>query len=162
SVVLLIGAGLLIKSFAAIRTADPGFRTDGVLTTWVDAFSAGYDARRARVFQDALIERVGALGGVQSAAFSTTTPFSYASGASSTIAVDGYVPPPDQQPTADYNTVGPDYFSTLGIPIVSGRAFRATDDEDAAPVAIVDETLAAQFWPGADPVGSRLRVRNQW
>jgi predicted permease len=162
SVVLMVGAGLLIKSFQAIRTADPGFRTSGVLTTSVDTFTAGYDARRARVFQDELIDRVRAIGGVQAADFSTTTPFSYASGASAPIAVDGYLPPPDQQPTADYNTVGPDYFTTLGIPIVSGRAFSRADDEDAAPVAIVDQTLAAQFWRGADPVGSRLRVRNQW
>jgi putative ABC transport system permease protein len=162
SVVLLIGAGLLIKSFEAIRTAEPGFRTTGVLTTSVDAFTAGYDARRARLFQDELIARVQSIGGVESAAFSTATPFSYASVASAPIAVDGYVPPPDQQPTAEYNTIGPDYFSTLGIPIVSGRAFTPADDEDASPVAVVDQTMAAQFWRGADPVGSRVRVNNQW
>src|SRR5262245_47570768 len=162
SVVLLVGAGLFIRSFQAIRTADPGFRTTGVLTTWVDGFTAGYDIRRAQVFQDELIDRVRAIGGVQSADFSTMTPFSYASVASAPIAVDGYVPPRDQQPTADYNTVGPDYFSTLGIPIVSGRAFTAADDDGAAPVAIVDQTMASQFWRGTDPVGSRVRVRNQW
>jgi macrolide transport system ATP-binding/permease protein len=162
SVVLLVGAGLLIRSFQAIRTADPGFRTEGVLTTSVDAFAAGYDARRARVFQDELIDRVRAIGGVESAEFSTTTPFSYASVASAPIAVDGYVPPPDLQPTAEYNIVGPDYFSTLGIPIVSGRAFAPADDEGAAPVAIVDQAMAEQFWRGGDTVGSRVRVRNQW
>ena len=162
SVVLLIGAGLLIKTFQAIRAADPGFRTTGVLTTSVDAFTAGYDNQRARVFQDELIERVRAIGGVQSADFSTITPFSYASGQSAPIAVDGYVPPRDQQPTADYNTVGPDYFTTLGIPILSGRAFTPADDDGAVPVAIVDQTMASQFWPGADPVGSRVRVRSQW
>ncbi len=162
SVVLLVGAGLLIRSFQAIRTADPGFRTEGVLTASVDAFAAGYDARRARVFQDELIDRVRAIGGVESAEFSTTTPFSYASVASAPIAVDGYVPPPDLQPTAEYNIVGPDYFSTLGIPIVSGRAFAPADDEGAAPVAIVDQAMAEQFWRGGDTVGSRVRVRNQW
>ena len=162
SVVLLVGAGLFLKTFQAIRTADPGFRTAGVLTTSVDAFTAGYDPRRARVFQDELIDRVRAISGVQSADFSTLTPFSYASGASAPIAVDGFVPPRDQQPTADYNTVGPDYFATLGIPIVSGRAFTSADDQDAAPVAIVDQTMASQFWRGADPVGSRVRVRDQW
>jgi predicted permease len=162
SVVLLVGAGLLIKSFQAIRAADPGFRTTGVVTTSVDAFTAGYDARRARVFQDELIDRVRQIGGVESADFSTTTPFTYASVASATIAVDGYVPPKDQQPTAEYNAVGPDYFSTLGIPIASGRAFTRGDDESAAPVAIVDQSMAAQFWKGADPVGSRVRVKNDW
>jgi predicted permease len=162
SVVLLVGAGLLIKSFEAIRAADPGFRTAGVLTTTIDAFTAGYDPRRARVFQEELIDRVRAASGVQSADLSTATPFSYASVASAPIAVDGYVPPRDQQPAADYNTVGPDYFSTLGIPVVSGRPFTQADDENSAPVAIVDQTMAAQFWSGGDPVGSRVRAGNQW
>jgi predicted permease len=162
SVVLLVGAGLLIKSFLAVRTASPGFTTDGVLTTTVDAFTAGYDARRARVFQDELMDRVRAIGGVESAAFSTSTPFSYASAAEAPIAVDGYVPPKDQQPTAEYNTVTPGYFATLGIPIVSGRAFTDADDERGAHVVIVDGTLASQFWRGADPVGSRLQVKGQW
>src|SRR5438874_1320367 len=138
SVVLLVGAGLLIKSFLAVRTASPGFTTDGVLTTTVDAFTAGYDVRRARVFQDELMDRVRAIRGVESAAFSASTPFSYASTASAPIAVDGYVPPRDQQPTAEYNTVTPGYFATLGIPIVSGRAFADGDDERGAHVAIVD------------------------
>jgi macrolide transport system ATP-binding/permease protein len=162
SVALLVGAGLLIKSFLAIRAADPGFRTAGVLTTSINAFTAGYDERRARVFQDELIERVRSISGVQSADFSTATPFSYASVASAAIETDKYIPPPDQRPTAEYNAVGPDYFSTLGIPIVSGRAFTPADDVDRAPVAIVDQTMAAQFWGGADPVGSRLRVKDQW
>jgi putative ABC transport system permease protein len=162
SLVLLVGAGLLIKSFLAIRTANPGFTTDGVLTTTVDAFTAGYDVRRARTFQDELIERVRGIGGVQAAAFSAATPFSYASTASAPIAVDGYDPPRDQQPIADYNTVSPDYFATMGIPIVAGRAFTAADDQDAAPVAIVDETMAEQLWRGADPVGSRLQAKGRW
>jgi predicted permease len=162
SVVLLVGAGLLIKSFQAIRAADPGFRTSGVLTTTVDAFSAGYDARHGRLFQDELIDRVRTISGVQAAEFSTSTPFSYASVGSSPVVVGGYLPPPDQQPTADYNTVGPEYFSTLGIPMVSGRAFRRDEDETAGPVAIVDETMAARFWRGVDPVGSPVRVKGEW
>ena len=162
SVVLLVGAGLLVKSFQAIRTASPGFTTDGVLTTTVDAFTAGYDVGRARVFQDELVDRVRAIPGVQSAALSRSTPFSYATAATSPIAVDNDVPPRDQQPSVEYNTVGPEYFATLGIPIVSGRAFTAADDERAAPVAIVDEAAAAQFWRGADPVGSRVQLKGEW
>jgi predicted permease len=99
---------------------------------------------------------------VQTAAFSASTPFSYASTNSAPIAVDGYDPPPDQQPIADYNTVSPDYFATMGIPIVAGRAFTAADDEGAAPVAIIDETIAEQFWRGTDPVGSRLQAKGRW
>jgi predicted permease len=162
SFVLLVGAGLLIKSFQAMRTVSPGFTTDGVLTTSIDAFTAGYDEKRARILQDELIERVRAIAGVESAALSATTPFSYASVPSAPIAVDGYDPPPDRQPTADYNMVGPDYFRTLGIPIVSGRTFSAADDLGAERVAIVDQSMAEQFWRGADPVGSRLQVQGEW
>jgi predicted permease len=109
-----------------------------------------------------LIDRVGRISGVQSAAFSASTPFSYASTASAPIAVDGYDPPRDQQPIADYNTISPDYFATMGIAIAAGRAFTAADDEGAAPVAIIDETMAQQFWRGSDPVGSRLQVKGRW
>jgi len=162
SLVLLVGAGLLIKSFVAIRSANPGFTTDGVLTTTVDAFTAGYDVARARTFQDELIERVAGISGVQTAALSASTPFSYASTNSAAIAVDGFDPPRDQQPIADYNIVTPDYFATMGIPIVAGRAFTPADDEGTAPVAIIDETMAEQFWRGADPVGSRLQAKGRW
>jgi putative ABC transport system permease protein len=162
SFVLLVGAGLLIKSFQEIRTVSPGFATDGVLTTTIDTFTAGYDANRARLFQDELIERIHALGGVRAAAFSATAPFSYAGIRSAPIAVEGYDPRRDQQPAADYNVVGPEYFATLAIPIVSGRAFTAADGERAPRVAIVDQTMAARFWRGADPVGSRLRVKGEW
>ena len=77
SFVLLVGAGLLIQSLQAVRSASPGFSTRDVLTTGVDLFTAGYDAQRAKTFQDELVDRLQALGGVQSAAFSRMTPFSY-------------------------------------------------------------------------------------
>jgi predicted permease len=133
-----------------------------VLTTSVDLFTAGYDAQRARTFQDEIIDRVWALAGVESAALSTMTPFSYASVASAPIAVGGYDAPRDQQPTAEYNTIGPGYLATMGIPVVSGREFTQTDDERAPLRAVVDETMAAQFWRGADPVGSRVQVKGRW
>jgi predicted permease len=133
-----------------------------VLATAVDLFSAGYDATRAKNFQDALIERVQGIGGVESVALSRLTPFTYRNYSSGPIAVDGYVPPPDQQPTASYNQVSPDYFKTMGIPIAAGRAFARTDDETSQPVAIVDETMAAKYWPGADPIDKRLQVNGRW
>ena len=162
SFVLLVGAGLLIQSMQAVRRASPGFSADGVLTTSVDLFTAGYDLRRARVFQGELIDRLQALGGVEAAAFSRMTPFSYRNYSSAPIAVDGYDAPPDQQPTAEYNEIGPGFLSTIGIPLVSGREFTRADDETAAWTAIVDETMAAQFWRGADPVGRRVQVKDRW
>jgi macrolide transport system ATP-binding/permease protein len=162
SFVLLVGAGLLIESMQGVRTASPGFATQDVLTTSVDLFTAGYDVQRARNFQDELIDRLQALGGVGSAAFSRMTPFSYRSYSSAPIAVDGYDVPPDQQPTADYNEVGPGFLATMGIPLVGGREFTRADNEMAPLVAVVDETMAAQFWRGVDPVGRRVMVKGRW
>lgn len=162
SFVLLVGAGLLIQSLEAVRHASPGFSTDGVLTTAVDLFTAGYDPQRAKTFQDDLVDRVRAIGGVQSAALSRMTPFSYRSYSSAPIAVDGYDSPPDQQPTAEFNEVGPGFFATMGIPLVAGREFTRADNESAPLVAIVDDTMATQFWRGVDPLGRRVQVRGRW
>ena len=159
SFVLLVGAGLLIQSLQAVRSASPGFSTRDVLTTGMDLFTSGYDEQRAKTFQDELIDRLQALGGVQSAAFSRMTPFSYRSYSTAPIAVDGYDAPPDQQPTADYNEIGPAFLATMGIPLVSGREFTRADNETAPLVAVVDETMAAQFWRGVDPVGRRVQVK---
>ena len=162
SFVLLVGAGLLLKSLDAIQNTSPGFTTHGVLTTWVDLTGAGYDTQRARNFQDALADRIQSLGGVRSVAFSRATPFSYGGYLSAPIAVDGYVAAPDEQPTVDYNEVSPGYFGTLGIPLVEGREFTRADNETAPLVAVVNEAMAAQYWRGQSPVGSRLQVKGRW
>ncbi len=81
---------------------------------------------------------------------------------SAPIAVDGYEAPLDQQPTVEYNEVGPAYLATMGIPLVSGREFTRADNETARLVAVVNETMAAQYWRGKDPVGSRLQVKGRW
>jgi putative ABC transport system permease protein len=162
SFVLLVGAGLLIQTLQAVRHANPGFSTDGVMTTTVDLFTAGYDTQRAKTFQTELVDRLQARAGVESVALSRTTPFSYRTYPSAPIAVDGYDAPKDQQPTAEYNEISPGFLATLGIPLVSGREFTRADDEAALPVAIVDQTTAAQFFRGADPIGRRIQVRSKW
>src|SRR5713101_4471329 len=162
SFVLLVGAGLLLQSLQKIRNSSPGFSTHGVLDTAVLLVSAGYDARRAQTFQDELLNRVKALPGVESAAFARMTPLSYGSFSSSPIALDGYRPPPEEQPTVQYNEVGPDYFKTMGIPLVSGREFTRADDEKAALVAVVNETMAARYWRGRNPIGERVQVKGRW
>ncbi len=162
SFVLLVGAGLLLQSLQRIRTTSPGFLTHEVLDTAVNLVSAGYDAQRAQNFQDELLDRVKALPGVESAAFARMTPLSYGSFSSTLIAVDGYQPPPEEQPTVQYNEVGPDYFTTMGIPLVSGREFTRADDEKAALVAVVNETMAAKYWGGRNPIGERVQVKGRW
>ena len=162
SFVLLVGAGLLLQSLQKIRNSSPGFSTHGVLSTAVDLVSAGYDAQRARNFQDELLDRVKALPGVESAVFARATPLGYGSYSESPIAVDGYQAPPEEQPTVEYNEVGPDYFVTMGIPLVSGREFTRADDEKAALVAVVNETMAGRYWRGKDPIGERVQVKGRW
>jgi predicted permease len=130
--------------------------------TGIGLVSAGYDAQRAQNFQDELIDRVKAMPGVESAVFARMTPLSYGSFSSSPIAVDGYDVPPEERPTVEYNEVGPDYFATMGIPLVSGREFSRADDERGALVAIVNETMAAQFWRGRNPIGERVQVKHRW
>jgi predicted permease len=161
SFVLLAGAGLLLQSLRAVQNTSPGF-TPGVLTSYVDLVAAGYDRQRIKNFDDAFIDRLQSVSGVQSAAMSRMTPFSYRSYSTAPIAVDGYEAPPDEQPTVDYNEVGPAYFATIGIPIVTGREFTAADNETGPPVAVVNEAMAAQFWRGRDPVGSRVQVKGHW
>ena len=162
SFVLLVGAGLLLQSLQKIRNTSPGFSTRNVLDSAVNLVPAGYDAQRAQSFQDELLQRVKSLPGVESAAFARMTPLSYGSFSSTTIAVDGYQPPPEEQPMVQYNEVGPDYFVTMGIPLVSGREFSRADDEKAALVAVVNETMAAQYWRGKNPIGERVQVKGRW
>jgi macrolide transport system ATP-binding/permease protein len=162
SFVLLVGAGLLMQSLDRIRTVSPGFATNGVLNTAVDLVSAGYDEQRAKTFDDELIDRVKALPAVTSAALARRTPLGYGMYSSTPIAVDGYEPPPDEQPAVEYNEVGPGYFATMGIPLVSGREFTREDDQKAALVAVVNETMVARYWRGANPIGKRLQVKGQW
>ncbi len=133
-----------------------------MLTTGIDFIAAGYDPPRAKNFQDQLIDRVQSLGGVESAAFVRVAPFSYRTYSSTLIAVDGYQPAPGEQPTVDYNEIGPGYLATMGIPLVSGREFTRADNETAPAVAVVNEAMAAQYWPGRDPVGQRLQVKGRW
>src|SRR5438309_8627012 len=162
SFVLLAGTGLLLQSLQQMQNASPGFSTNNVIMSVVDLFSAGYKLDRAKIFHTQLLDRVRALPGVESAALTRVTPFSYNPPPSAPIEIDGYQPPPDQQPNADYLQVSEDYLSTLGIPLVAGREFTKNDDENSPRVAIINETMAGKYWPGKDPIGQRLKVKDKW
>jgi macrolide transport system ATP-binding/permease protein len=160
--ILLAGAGLLLQSLERVRSDSPGFSTEGTLVTAVNLSASGYDVQRAKSFQDELIDRVQGLPAVESAALARVTPLGYGTFSSAPIAVEGYQPPTDERPSVDYNQVGPGYFATMGIPLVSGREFTRADNETAAPVAIVNETMAARYWAGKNPIGDRLQVKDKW
>ena len=162
SFLLLVGAGLVLQSLHRLRSASPGFSTDRVVATAFRFSAMGYDAARAKNFEDDLLARVQALPGVESASYSRTVPFSLLGFSSAAVAVDGYQAPRDQQPAAEYSEVSPGYFQTMGIPLVSGRDFLRSDDENAPPVAIVNEVMVERYWRGADPVGRRLQVSGKW
>jgi len=161
SFILLAGTGLLLQSLIKMRNASPGFNTNTVSSV-VDLFSAGYRLDKAKIFHTQLLDRVRTLPGVESAALTRVIPFSYNVFSSAPIEVDGYQPPPNEQPTVEYVEVTEDYFTTLGISIVSGREFLRTDDENAPLLAIINETMAAKYWPGKDPVGQRLKAKDRW
>lgn len=161
SLVLLVGAGLLIESLQGMRETDPGFSTKNVLTTGVDMVSAGYDDARMRNFQDQLVDRVQALPGVESAVWAKGTPFTFRGSLSAPIVVDGYTTEPGEQMTVDYDEVGPGYLATMGIPLIEGREFTSADDEKAAPVAVANETMARLYWGGQEAVGKRIQLKGR-
>ena len=160
--ILLVAATLLMQSLQNIRTTSPGFSTTRVFDTSITLTAAGYDAARAKTFQEELMQRIRALPGVEAAAYARTVPLGYGSFSSTPIAVDGYEPQPNESTDELYNEVSPEYFATMGIPLVSGREFTRADDENAPHVAIVNQTMVARFWRGKNPIGQRLQAKGNW
>src|SRR6266404_2162627 len=161
SFVLLAGTGLLLQSLQRMQKTSPGFSTD-VIVSGADLVSAGYNLERAKAFDTELVDRVREIPGVESVTLSRLQPFSYGVFSTAPLMIDGYQPAPDEQLNSSYLEVGEDYFKTLGIPILTGREFQRTDDENALPVAVINETMAAKYWPGKDPIGQRLKVKDRW
>ena len=155
AVVLLVGAGLLARSFAALTRVDPGFRPHQVLTMSVALPAQGYPgADRVAAFARAVHERARELPGTRAASVSSDVPLE--SGERRAFAPD--VPAGSGAPTSVALTwTFGDYFRTLGIPLVRGRAFTPEEDTEVRPVVVVSESLARQFWPGQDPIGKRLK-----
>jgi putative ABC transport system permease protein len=159
SLVLLVGAGLLIESFLRLEKSNPGFRPDAVLTMELSLPDSGYakDAQKVTFF-NRLLSQVRALPGLSQAALVTALPLQGHSDHNSFV-IEGLPPGKtlNDLPVADKRMVSADYFSLMGIPVLRGRAFTASDNETAPGVAIVDEATAKQYWPGGDPIGRRIR-----
>jgi putative ABC transport system permease protein len=159
ALVLLVGAGLLIRSFVRLRHVDPGFRPDHVLTMRVTLPQTRYteDAQVAAFF-DALLAKLAALPGVRSAAAVSNLPMS-GDNASASFAIEGLqVSEGQPSPHGDSHIVSHDYFAALGIPLVRGRYFEPRDGGEAPRVAVIDEVLAERYWPGGDPTGRRMAL----
>jgi putative ABC transport system permease protein len=157
AVVLLVGAGLLIRSFARLQQVNPGFEPRGVLALMVSLPSNKYaDGPRRAAFMRDVLERVRALPGVKSAATTTTLPMSGFNQSGSFRIENKPVAQGQDPPHGDRWMVSDDYFQTMGVPLIRGRYFDARDNADAPPVAIIDEAMARKYWPGEDPVGQRI------
>jgi putative ABC transport system permease protein len=159
SLILLIGAGLLINSFLRLRNVDPGFRADNLLTMRIVLPELKYpDHARRSAFYTELINRIEALPGVKSAAVANWIPL-VRQGDSIGFSIEGRpdpAPGQGQRPTVVTRVTSPRYFRTMGIQLLNGREFGDEDKVDSPAVAVVSETMARRFWPDEDPIGKRI------
>ncbi len=158
SLLLLIVAGLFIRSLQQAQYLKLGFDPDHLLNVRMDPEWAGYDEQRTKDFYRELEQRVSALPGVQSASLAFSEPMGYYSSAR-VVYIEGRPQSADgQEPTIGCNIVDPPYFDTLKTRILRGRVFTDFDDEKTPRVAIVNQTMAQRYWPGEDAIGKRLRL----
>jgi putative ABC transport system permease protein len=168
AVLLLVGSGLLVKSLWRLQQTNPGITPEDLLSVEFDLSATTYsDPERASDFYRRLVIQVQSLPGVQSVSFGTNQPLSGSAG-SDPFAIEGRQLDPANLTSAGWQLAGANYFKTLGIPLVKGRDFAAEDMQPGAPpVAVVNERMAARYWPNEDPVGRRItlglpRPDNPW
>ncbi|HUE87375.1 MAG TPA: ABC transporter permease [Vicinamibacterales bacterium] len=159
SLVLLAGAGLLIRSFVRLQNIDPGFRAEGVFTARVSAPAVRYPTGQdATTFYSNTLERIRQIPGVQSAAGISFLPLAGPGMGTSFYRTDQPEPPDGERPITEVRPVTPNYFRTMGIPHLAGRDFTDADAADSPLVAIVSEGLVRRIFPGENPLGERLQV----
>ncbi len=168
AVLLLVGSGLLVKSLLHLQRTNPGIVADQLVSAEIDLSAATYqDAGRASDFYRRLADQVESLPGVQAVSFSTVQPLSGSAG-SDPFAIEGRQLDPTNLTSAGWQLVGPNYLKTLGIPLVKGRDLTPEDVQPGAPpVAVINEKMAARYWPNEDPIGRRItlglpRPDNPW
>ena len=160
SFVLLITAGLTVRSLRHTERLGPGFDPSRAVTLSVDLGLQGYDEQKGQVFYRQLSQHVRALPGVQAAGLIRSLPLGLEASTTG-VYPDGRPEPQAQDmPSAFYENISPGYFAAMGIPLLAGRDFADTDTAKSAAVAIVNETLAQKFWPGENPIGKRLHSGN--
>ena len=161
SFVLLVGAGLLVRSFIKLQQVDAGFRTDRVLTARIDLDFVKYDTYDSRrAFFRSVLEKVSAEPGLESAAFGLTVPLDQVQPYRTGFIVEGEKPDHRAQPQADFKLASPAYFQTIGMTLVSGRFFTDADTATAPPVAIVNLSMARHVFGDVNPVGRRVSLDN--
>jgi len=163
SLVLLVGAGLLMRSFVKLEAVNPGFNPNNVLTMKISLRGPNYQKDTPIIaFHDQLIEKIKALPGVQAVATRSHVPIAADDGyANLSFGIEGRLPDAANRLTAFYNAVSPDYFQTMEIPVLKGRPFEARDDRKSQSVIIINETLARRYFPGEDPIGRRMTLNDE-
>ena len=158
SLLLLIGAGLLLRSFTRLLRVDPGFDAANVLTMNVSLPTVKYAKPEQQIsFFEEVVRRVSALPGVQSAAISAALPLSWKR-ITPVLAEGQPAVPLAQRPFIDIEAISPEWFRTLRVPLLRGREFTAADNLQAPKIVVVNETLAREFWPNDNPIGKRIAV----
>jgi putative ABC transport system permease protein len=164
-VVLLTGAGLLIRSFLQLESVNPGFRPDHVLTMQIALPETSYSGQKVALFYHQLVDRLQALAGTQYAGIARNLPLSGADASLNFVVENRPVESAAEQSRAKYRAASADYFAALGIPLLRGRYFDGTDGEKTPAVVIINNTMARRFWPGEDPIGKRMKAGfdgSQW
>jgi predicted permease len=164
SMMLLVAAGLCVRSVMAARDVHPGFNAQGVVVGWLDLTGAAYDADERRQYFRRVLDDVRTIPGVEGATFARSVPLGFAGPSSTMVRVDGYVPAQGEVMAVMLNTVGPDYVSTMGSRLMAGRDVSSADVADAPPVAVINRTMAERFWGDRDPIGGRFTLGGgeQW
>jgi putative ABC transport system permease protein len=160
ALVLLVGSGLLLRSFLELRRVDPGFRADHLLVVQLSPGEARYDTpERVVGFFDQVLGSVSSLGGIQAAALTSQLPMDEA-GASMAVNIPGRPPAARREdtPVAFVRSVSTDYFDVIGIPLLTGRALGAADGADAPRVGVINQAMARRYWPQGDAVGQRITL----
>jgi putative ABC transport system permease protein len=155
TLVLLVCAGLVWKSFAAITRVNPGIQIDNTLSLVLTLSPTRYDTGPKRTdYYKQVLERIGAVPGVESVAFTQTMPFTW--GIPATFSIYGVPDDAAKLPPAYYDSVSPSYFATMHIPLVQGRLFAETDNDQAPKVIVLSQSAVKKFFPAEDPIGKRL------
>ena len=160
SLMLLVVAGLLVRSLRHAEHMFLGFDPDHVVSVMLDPHQAGYDQVRTKNFYRELERRVGALPGVESASLARTVPMSYPSQNDPVYVEHHVLGPNEQAPQVSYNGIDPGYFSTMQVPLLRGRSFTDSDNEKSPLVAIVNQTMARRLWLGEDAIGKRFSLKS--
>lgn len=161
SLILLVSAGLFVRSFRATQHFDPGFNPRNVLLQSYDLFPNGYSQSESMTFNRQVLENVASIPGVVSAGLADWVPLGFSS-SSDSFSPEGYEPRPHEAVSAGVARVSPGYFATVGIPLLSGRDFTAQDSSDSQTVVVINEALASKYWPKQNPLGKRLRIEGKW